>query len=340
MITADAGPLVSYGQTYGNSSTGLTGTVPSDSYNSQRGPSIFDLGVGMADPRAAYGYTIGSGASQKTYAFPHGMGMVDLIVSSGSSNAFFSSTSPAPSAGAAMTLVAASSAKATYTTTIIAPETGQTSETLIAIDSTAAAVTFGQDGAITYWNPAAGTGRCVTITATAADGGTWKIIGRDMYGYRMTEYVTVGTSKINSFKAFKYISSIIAATTIASTTIAIGLSEIFGFPLAASYMGPNTAIALTSNAYSFSGYNVITSSAADPSAASSTAGAVALASTAATQTSTTPDVRGTYNSSTALAIANSQRLIMNFRPTVAQLSGVTTASVSTLFGGAQFYSST
>lgn len=336
-ITGFDGPLIGFGQTISNSTDGLTGTVPPGSYNSQRGPSLWDLGSGMMDPRPAYQYTPGTGPSAMTFGFPHGMGQVDLIVSSGSSNAFWAQGSTLPTAGAAITLATASSAKATYTTTIIAPETGQTSETLIAIDSTAASVTFSQDGTVAYWNPAAGSGRCVTFTATAADGGTWKIIGRDMYGYRMTEYLTVGTSTIRTQKAFKYISSIIAATTINSSSVSIGLSETFGFPLRADYMGPNTSIALTSNQYTFSGYNVVTSSAADPFAPA--AGNVILGSTAVTATATTADPRGTYTSSTALAIANNQRLLMNFRPTVAQLSATSSTSFTAMFGHQQFYSS-
>lgn len=333
-ITAYSGPVLSYGQTLTSSAgTGISGRQAE--YNSQRGPSLFDLGLGMMDPRVAFNYTPGEGVTNQVMGFPNGEAVVDIQgLVAGSSIAFVTKASTYQ-ASQSLTLAAVSSANGTYTTTIVAPENGAT-VSVTAIDSTAAVMSFSQDGTVAYWNPAAGSGRCLTFTATGADGGAWTIIGRDMYGYKMTEQVTVGTSTINSKRAFKYISAIYASSVLVSTSVQIGLSQIFGMPLAVTYMGPHVTLAYSSSPY-FTPSATVTTSAADPSAMSSQPNAFLVASTATADSSTTTDVRGLWTSS-AITAATSCRIMIRVKPTVAQLAALSSNDFSALFGVTQFSS--
>lgn len=315
-ITARSGPSISFGQTY--TSSGAVGQ-----YNEERGPDLSDLGFGMLDPRPAYAYQPGAAVGTDVLGFAYGRAAVDFQPSSASSNAFAISSNTAPSAGAAVTLTP-SSAKGTYLTTINPPE-GGAAVSVIAIDSTAAFLSFGSAGTVNYWNPAAGTGRCISITTSSSgDAGSWTIAGRDMYGFKMTETVATSSVTFTTQKAFKYISSITAASVIASTGVSIGLSDTYGFPMKVAYCGGYVDVRLLATAFS----------SAVPVALSSAN--VVLASTVATQTTSTPDVRGTYASSTATN--GTVRLQMFVAPTPQALQSVTSTDVSPLFGATQFSS--
>lgn len=326
-ITAYSGPIIGFGTTPTSSAgTGLLGADAE--HNSQRGPSLFDIGQGLLDPRVAYAYQPGSGPSALTFGFYRGVGNVDYVPAAitNTASAFVALATVSTGVIGAFTLAAASSANGTYSTTIIAPETGQETGTLIAIDSTAAYVTFGSDGSIAAWNPGAGTGRCITINKSSnLDSGTYVVIGRDMYGFKMTEQITSSSStNLAGVKAFKYISAIINTTTPTSTSVSIGFGDVFGFPLAVPYCGQNTDVRILASAYS-SAVAVALSSAN-----------TVLASTIATQTSTTPDVRGTYASSTASN--GTVRLQMTITPTASGASTITSTNVTALFGGTQYSS--
>lgn len=324
-ISGWSGPLVSYGTVSGNSTNGVTGTNAEN--NPQRGPSYFDLWGGLLDPRAAYTYNPTQGVSTPMTGFIHGRAIVDFVPSSASSNAFAISSNTAPVAGAAVTLVP-SSAKGTYTTTIIAPESGLT-VSVIAIDSTAATLNFGSDGNVDAWNPAAGTGRCISITTSSSgDVGSWTIAGRDMYGYKMTETIATSSVTFTTQKAFKYLNAtgaITASSVIASTGVSIGLSDRFGFPMKVDYVGYNVDVYTLASAGGSS----------NPLTLFSTANII-VASTAATATSTTADVRGVYVSS--LASNGTVRLQMVITPTPQALASVTQSDVSPLFGVNQYSS--
>lgn len=331
-ITAFSGPLGQYGTVAtASAATGLYGLDVE--HNNQRAPMWSDLGDMMMDPRVAYAYQPGSSPTAKTFGFYNNTGMVDYvpIASTAALGAFVTSTYTSTATSGAFTLATPSSATGTFTTTIIAPETGTTSGSLIAIDSTAAYVTFGSDGTLAAWNPGAGTGRAIVITTSSSgDLGTWSVAGRDAYGFKMTETIALsqGTSNSSGYtiigqKAFKYVSSITNCTTPTSTNATIGLSDKFGFPLVVPYVGLNSAVALNSSAN-------------NTAAAALSTTTVVLASTAATMTSTTPDVRGTYKSSTA---TNSViRLQMVITPSASAIAAITSTNVAPLFGGTQFSS--
>ena len=331
-ITALSGPIVQFGTV--TTSTAGTGLYGADAeHNPQRGPMVTDLGDAMMDPRVAYDYNPGSNPgsySGKVFGFFNNVGMVDYVPTTASTQAFVAQTA-ATSGQTTFTLQAASSARGTYATTIIAPETNKTSENLLAIDSTAAYLTFGSDGTVAVWNPAAGAGRLVSITTSSSgDVGSFTIAGRDLYGYKITEQlvITDGTSQSSGYlifsrKGYKYISSITNASAPTSTNATIGIADRFELPLYAQYMGLNCQIAVNTSANN-SVLSVL-----------STANIV-LASTAATQTSTTPDVRGIYISS--VASNNVVRLQMMVSPTAVSMASITSTNVQPLFGGNQFSS--
>jgi hypothetical protein len=135
-ITAISGPHVSFGITQGS-----TGQV--QEYNEERGPDVSDLGYAAQDPRYYFNYKPGSPVGTKIYGFYETNAIVDFVPTTLQTSAILISSNAAITANTAMTLAAGSSALGTYTTTIVAPETGVTTGNLIAIDSTAAYLTFG-----------------------------------------------------------------------------------------------------------------------------------------------------------------------------------------------------
>jgi hypothetical protein len=323
-ITALSGPTIQYGITLSSTSgDGITGQDME--HNEQRAPSIADLGDAMLDPRSAYDYKPGSGVTVQALSFYNNQAIVDYVPTTISTNAFVSTTVVATGVVGAFTLNAGSTARGTVATTIVAPETGNVTGSLLAIDSTNTIISFGSAGTIGSWNPGGGAGRNIVIKKSSTlDGGTYTVAGRDFYGYKMTEQLaTNASSQVNGVKAFKYISSITNCTTPTSTGITIGYGDVFGFPMAVPYVGGNVQVWVNS-----SGNN------SSPTSLSTTT--TVLASTVATQTATSPDVRGTYSSSTA---SNGViRLQMYVTPTASAAGAVTATSVSALFGGTQFSS--
>jgi hypothetical protein len=322
-INAVSGPLIQYGLTLSSTSgDGLTGQ--DFEHNPQRAPMFSDLGDAMLDPRAAYCYDPGGGVTSQSFGLYNNTGTVDYIPITANASAFVSN-SVVSTGVTTFTLNAASSAGGTYSTTIIAPETGKATGTLLAIDSTAAYLAFGTAGTMVVWNPGAGTGRNITIKLSSnLDGGSFTVTGRDMYGYKMSEQIAAGSTNLVGKKAFKYISSITNTTTPTSTGVSIGFGDTFGFPLAVNYTGFNAQVQLL--ATSFSSAVAVALSSAN----------TVLASTVATQTSTTPDVRGTYASTTASN--GTLRLQMLITPAASAVAAITSTNFAPLFGGTQFSS--
>jgi hypothetical protein len=331
-ITAYSGPILQFG-TVLTSSAG-TGLLGQDlEHNEQRGPMVTDLADAMMDPRVAYAYQPGSGVTVQTRAFYNNSAVIDYVPAATNTSGFVSSSTV--SSGVTTFTIPSSisgSSNGIITTTIIAPETGKVTGTLLAIDSTAAVLTFGSAGTIATWNPAAGTGRNIVITTSSSgDLGTWSIAGRDMYGYKMTETIALSQGTTNSSgytikgqKAFKYISSITNTTTPTSTGVSIGFGDQFGFPLYTPYVGFNALV-----------YNNSSANNASATALSTTTVILPMASTA-TATSTTADVRGIYVSSAASnGVIRVQ--IINL-PTAQAAAGITSTNIAPFFGANQFSS--
>lgn len=318
VVNANAGPLLTFGITQ-------TSTGQVMQYNEERGPSITDLGNGLLDPRPAYNYKPGNAVGTKVYSLYDSVGFVDFIPGAISSNGLVSNGS---SGLGGTTLTLTSTGTAVFTTTIVAPESGQT-VTVTALGSTVSGssvpfIAYGQSGTIAAWNPQAGTGRNITIALSSnLDAGNFTVLGRDMYGFKMSETLAAGSTTLTGKKAFKYITSIQASTTLTSTGFLIGYGDVYGFPLKLPYVSINTLVSFSSNASTFT-LGAISSA------------TVVLASTVATQTSTTPDVRGTYASTIA---SNGTVRLQIFQGTDAfQMGNITAADQSALFGATQFSS--
>ena len=339
-ITAVSGPGIFYGIAVGSSGNTLE-------YNEQRGPSLCDLGDGMLDPRMQYGYgynvaqgvAVGGTSTSGPYTmgFWSNMAVVDYIPGTISTNVITTNTSVVANTALVLTASGINASKVTIT----APETGA-STTVICIDapcggSSNQGVMFGQAGTIQVWNPASVCGRGITINLSSnLDGGTWTIAGRDVYGFKITEQLAAA-STMKSNKTYKYISQIVASTTVTSTGAIVGVQDLFGFPLYVNHPAYlNVWIGPSSGAYL-----VNTSTGGNHTSGSS-----------ATATSTTGDVRGTYASTTATSTANAVRLVMQVTPQLqaapsgavpgahanAGFGNITATSWNALFGVAQFSS--
>ena len=91
------------------------------------------------------------------------------------------------------------------------------------------------------WSPQALLGRAVSVTAAAsATYTTATVSGYDIYGYPMSEAITITAgSAVNGKKAFKYIKSVVLSGGTADTTHAysVGTADVFGFPLRSDTFG-------------------------------------------------------------------------------------------------------
>jgi len=337
VITANSGPFLAFGIT-------ATSTGQVTQYNEDEGPSTFDQGSGLMDPRPFYRYTPGSGvnpnssaaigfSANQTMQLWDNVSYVDYIPAAANSSAIAVAASNAPTSGSALTLAAAGSSVGAISTTLSAPE-GGVSGTVIAIDSTAAFVEFGQSQNIAAWNPRAGTGRSVLITTSSSgDGGSVTVAGRDTYGFKLSETVVLSTAtttaaasnssgyKWPTKKAFKYVSAVTASTTVTSTGWSVGFIDTFGFPGVVNYCGFNTTVVISTSPNNYNSGSVVLSSAN-----------VILASTVAgTQASSTPDVRGTFKSSVATdgSLVRLQ-MFVGYDPFI--LSNTSVATSSAMFG--------
>jgi len=330
VINANSGPSVQYGIT-------VTSSGAAAQYNEDRGPSVDDLGTGMMDPRPFYRYNPGGSANPNSSApigfsanqiaaFYNGEIFIDYIPSAVSTNGLVNG---GVVTGGGQNVTISATGAGFIQTQIVAPETGQ-AVTVWAIDSTAAFVPYGQSGNIVMWNPAAGTGRCITFNScTTTNAGFYTIAGRDMYGYKMTESVissgsVAGSSTVTSQKAFKYISAVTNSTTWTSTGVWIGVADVYGWPARLNYVGQFASVSVSSNAYTYNQAVLLSSV------------TVVLGSTYPTQGSTTPDVRGTYTSS--VAAGGNYRVQMFIQPSPLQMQAIGTADASALFGPTHFSS--
>jgi hypothetical protein len=334
-ITAFSGPIGQFGTVLtASAGTGLLGL--DTEHNNQRGPMFSDLGDMLMDPRVAFAFQPGSAVTAKTFGFYNNQFLVDYVPLTINTSAL--NASSIVSTGVTTYSIPSSlgvSSNGIISTTIIAPETGTATGTLLAIDSTAAYVTFGSDGALAAWNPSAGTGRNVQIiTSSSGDGGTFSIAGRDMYGFKITESIALSQGTTNSSgvtmktqKAFKYISSIKNTTTPTSTGVSIGFGDTYGFPLYTPYVGFNSQVAILASGVGSSLGGIVNLSSGNT---------ILAAGTSITQTSTTADVRGTFASTTA---SNGVvRIQMLCTPVASAAAGITSTNVAPFFGATQFSS--
>ena len=167
------------------------------------------------------------------------------------------------------------------------------------------------------WSSQALLGRAVSVTA--ASGATYttaSVNGYDIYGYPMTENITITAgSTVNGKKAFKYIKSVVLSGGTADTTHAysVGTADVFGFPVRSDTFGD----IIVNNASSLVATTLIT------------AATNYLPSDRTTPSDTTADVRGTF---AATSSSGANKLIVRQSPQ-AYMVPYTTG----LFGLTQYY---
>jgi hypothetical protein len=298
-LDALAGPLVVFGAaaTPPGSQVGQA----QDS-NPHRGPSLFDQGLGIMDPRYPFAYQPG-GKSTGTYGW---LGcsrivLIDQVPSTITTNAI--AAAQVPTAGTPLTLASSTAAGITVGQSITRSDTGATVTGLLAIDGQSGAVAFGQSGGNNLWDPTKALARALQFTSAGDDsGGTATVRGYDIYWYPVTETVTLANTGVaTSKKAFKYVASITPAGTLSGANLSVGQSDTIGFPMRVDrfqyvqiYMPDATLISATT------GFTAAVTT--DPA------------------TATTGDVRGTYAMQTASN--NTRRLIISATP---QLANIATA---------------
>jgi hypothetical protein len=301
-ITANAGPLVTFGQN------------PQSDYNPDRGPSLFDQGSGLLDPRTPYTYQVGGASPLYGFLGSTHIPVIQAIPSALAADNI--AASQTPTAGTPLTLVAASGAGITVGVSITRADTGATVTGLLAIDGAASGLAFGSGGTgsggpVHIWDPTTLIARAVRVHSGGDDtGATFTVNGFDIYGYPMTETITGGNNAdANGKKAFKYILSITPAGTLSGSAVTAGTTDIIGLPLRADYVNQTEL--------SVNGAWV-------------TASTGFTAAVTTTPSATTGDVRGTYALQTA-STGGTNRLGFYITPLVANLSTATG-----LFGPTQY----
>jgi hypothetical protein len=187
--------------------------------------------------------------------------------------------------------------------------------------------TNGQTPSVWLWNPMAMIGRAVSITAAAsATYATATVNGYDVYGYPMTEAITItANSTVTGNKAFKYIKSVVLSGGTADTTHAysVGTTAIVGLPVRADTAAEvvvnagASQVALTANT-AFAANGFVPADRTTPSA-------------------TTGDVRGTIDLSNASGVnltpaTGTNRYVLRQIPQAANVQ-----SATGLFGLTQYY---
>lgn len=303
-FTAFPGSVVVFG-----AAPGLPGTTAQTDYNTTDGPSLFNAGAMIMDPRKVFTYSPGNNYGGSSVALPvYGwMAMggdvvnVDAVPTAISTNSIaqaqsFTSSTP-------VTLTASVTNNITFVN--FQPPEGGPVINIRAIDGAMGTVTFGSDASIAAWDPTKAISRCITITTTGTDtGGFWSVAGRDVYGVKITETIAASTTgaanTLVSKKAYKYITGVTPVTTgtFGSTVVYVGVSDTYGLGI---YASNGAYVNINLNNVSISSTTVTPGMALNVIA-----------------TSTTGDVRGTWASTTASNGTN--RLITFVIPSVAAMN--------------------
>lgn len=269
-ISAFSGPFVSFPE------TNTSSLVQS---NPEGGPSMFNHGIALLDPRAPFTYQPGQNFGKQVSGWlslncqtidqvPQTATINNIVISSGAT------------ASVAMTLVAANTTGITVSSQVVNALTGQLVTGLLALDSAMTTFGFGSANTIQIWDPTKAISRNIRISANGNDTSVvFTIRGYDLYGFPLTEAITgangtSGTASIASgVKAFKYIASVTPSANSGSTGVTVGTGDVIGLPLRADRFSELTAWLGNTAVVASTGF---------------TAGVTTAA------TSTSGDVRGTY----------------------------------------------
>lgn len=244
-------------------------------------PSQIFCGVALVDPRFPYR---GGGGIENNALLSVGIGVSNemSVMDQAPSTAVVNNiaAAAATTSGTAMTLVSSTAAGVTVLAAALQiPQTGVTiASGTLALDLAPALVMFGANSTTAVQDPTKNIARCVSVTAASgAVGGNFLVAGADLYGYPLTELITVASSPSGSTttkgkKAFKFVSTVTPRVT-SAFTYSVGTADTIGFPVRVDTLG-----------YVRIGY------AGSPVTASTGF----LAADTATATNTTGDTRGTY----------------------------------------------
>lgn len=269
-ITAVSGPQVIVGQ-----APSLNSYTPD--FNGDTGPSLSWGGMGFLDPRFGVNSQAQSG---QMAAVGFAGGFIEALNAIPTASAVNNiAASAVPVAGTPLTLVTTTTSVVNkLATAVVGLASRQTiaAGTLV-LDTRPGTFTVAAGSSnIQFYSPASNLARAVKVVSAGNDGSAaFTVAGYDVYGYPMTEKITGGSAATASGKkAFKFISSVTPSGTVSGSNVSVGTLDIFGFPVRS---------AAFAQALIFYNSALITA----------TTGYVAYSSVAAT--STTPDVRGTYN---------------------------------------------
>lgn len=230
-ISAFDGPIVTF------PSPNVTSLLTQN--NPEAGPSMFNHGLALLDPRLPYTYKPGQNFGTQVSGWVSlKCQTIDQVPYTASAQAIVAATGMVT--GAVMPLVSTSGTGITTGVSIKRADTGATVTGLLAIDSAMTTVTFGSAGTIQIWDPTKSLARNIRVSAQGtASGATFVIAGYDLYGYPLSETITgpVGTGSAYALtegvKAFKYVASVTSNGTATATGIAIGFGDVIGLPLRA-----------------------------------------------------------------------------------------------------------
>lgn len=307
-VTSFLGPLVSVGQ------PPAIGNMPPQDYNNDLGPSMFWGGSALLDLRGP-NQASGSGGSPMFYGFLASarMPLIDQVPFTLTANNI--AASQVPVANTAMTLrsTTANGVTVLAAATVVPPSFTTLAVGTLALDGAPGTVTYGTSTRVQLYDPTKSLARNVRFISTADESaGTATIRGNDVYGYAMTETVTLANNGTASgAKAFKFIRSITPGGTLSGTAITVGTGDVIGFPMRMDKWA----------------YFQIYYAATNPTLIAAATGFVAAVTT--TATATTGDVRGTYALQTASN--NAIRLVVFGQPEMANLG-----TAAGLFGVTQF----
>lgn len=301
---------------------GYTGAQPAliDS-NPDLAPSLIWAGIGIRDPR--YLPRIGAGplspggyASQDCGWYnPMGIIGTDYVpytleVNNIAANQHVTNGTP-------MTLVSSSGSGITVETaaTTILPTGNVVPAGTLLIDTAPTWVGGGTSGAFAFFNPAAGGGRCVSITGVSGGaGGTFVVVGYDVYGVLVHQNIVVaaGVNTVNGTKALKWVLSVTPQVTDAHN-YSVGTADIYGLPIYSSKF-PATLINWAGTLQ--------------------TANTGFTAGVTTTASATTGDVRGTY--AVQSASNNSNRLTIYQAVDFSVIASTFAAAQQALLGVSQY----
>lgn len=278
-------------------------------------PSLDLMGSGIQDHRAQWNkYNNNQGTGKGVIGWYGGSNprVIDAVPSTAGA-ALIAALAHVVS-GTPMTLVSSTALGVTVlaAATLVWPSRNVIPAGALVIDGLPAQQNFGSGFVSAFYDPSTMLSRVLSATGVSAgSGGTITFNGWDIYGYPMTQTITLaaGVNTVNSLKAFKYIGSVVPNFTDANN-VSIGYGDVIGLPLYSS---------------KFSNVGLVYNGAAVFASTGYIAGVTTNPSTALLG-----DVRGTY----ALQSASdaTKRIIMNQIP---DLPAMVTNPTTGLFGQTQ-----